>query len=136
MPKTLLLAVHRVEKKTILGNSAVSVNADGRKTVCNMVGWLLRERAACKGCKVLKITCKTAQRISNSPLLHTVGVLKFLLLYSPPHAWAHQAGYTYLQPIPPLRWEAHPQKSPLFFALAQKTQIFSHFSPFLFADQE
>lgn len=126
MQKHFCLQSTELKKKTILGNSAVSVNGDGRKTVCDMIGSLLRERAACKGCKVLKITCKTTQRISNSSLLHTVAVLKFLLLYSPPNAWAHQAGYTYLQPIPPLRWEAHPQKSPLFFALAQKTQIFSH----------
>lgn len=44
MPETFLFAVHRVKKETNLGNSAVSVNADGRKTVCDTVGQVAQRK--------------------------------------------------------------------------------------------
>lgn len=46
MPKTFLFEVHRVEKTPNLGNSAVSVNADGRKTACDMVGQVAQRKGS------------------------------------------------------------------------------------------
>lgn len=46
MLKIFLFAVHRVEKKTNLRNSIVSVNADGRKTACDTVGWVPQRKSS------------------------------------------------------------------------------------------
>lgn len=45
MLKIFLFAVHRVEKK-IWGILQVSANADGRKTVCDMVGWVAQSKGS------------------------------------------------------------------------------------------
>lgn len=46
MLKIFLFAVHRVEKKTNVRNSIVSVNADGKKTACDMVGWVPQRKSS------------------------------------------------------------------------------------------
>lgn len=72
-------------KKTLFGNSVVSVNADGRKTARDMVEWPLRERAACKGSRAFKnIMQNHAKDLELTPDTHTV-----CPQVSPPHAWAH-----------------------------------------------
>lgn len=75
------------------------------------------------------------QRISNSLLLHTVSVLRFPLLYSPPHAWAQQAELVMVTAHPSFQvGSTFPEIPPFFFPVAQKAS--STEAALLFADQE
>lgn len=125
MLKTFLFAVHRVERKD-LGNSAVSVNADERKTACDMVGWVAQRKGSLQRMRDFQNNMQNHTKdFKFTPATHSgcpqVSSAVFPTTCLGTTGWLHV-------------FTAHPTfgvgstlpEIPLFFALAQKTQICSH----------
>lgn len=95
-------------KKTIFGNSAVSINADGRKTARDMVEWPLREGSLQRIQSFQNNMQNHAKDLEFTPATNTVcrqvssGVLPAARLGT--SSCAHSG----LWPIPALGREAHP----------------------------
>lgn len=120
--ETFFFAVHRVEKKPIFGNPVVSVNADGRKTVCDMVGWPLRERAACKGSEFSKWYAKPCKGFRIHPC-YTSWLSSGFLQPIPHRTLGHTELCSVVMAHPSFGVGSTSLEIPFFFfSLAQKTQ--------------